>query len=108
MKLRRLFVALVALTAMASKVDAHRLALGSSHKAGSETLLLIPSRGSAWIIIENGSRFDPFVQRLIAEGEIRRWFVVEQPLMQIQIPLIQNDHYLNELQIRQLDEMLRR
>ena len=108
MKLRRLFMALMALALVAPEVDAHSIAAGSSHKAGSETLLLIPSRGSALIIIENGSRFDPFVQRLIAEGEIRRWFVIDQPLMQIQIPLIQNDHYLNELQIRQLDEMLRR
>ena len=106
MKLRRLFMALIALAAIAPKVDAHLIVAGSSHKAGSETLLLIPSRGSALIIIENGSRFDPFVQRLLAEDEIRRWFVVEQPL--VQLPLIQNDNYLNELQIRQLDEMLRR
>ena len=106
MKLRRLFMALIALASMAPKADAHPIAVGSSHKAGSETLLLIPSRGSALIIIENGSRFDPFVQRLLAEGEIRRWFVVEQPL--VPLPIIQNDHYLNELQIRQLDEMLRR
>jgi hypothetical protein len=71
-----------------------------------ETLVLIPSRGSALIIIENGSRFDPMVQRLLAEGEIKRWFVLDQPL--VQIPVIQSDGYLNELQIRQLDELLRR
>jgi P pilus assembly chaperone PapD len=79
------------------------------HAAGTaigETLLLIPTRGSAMIVIESTSRFDPLVQRLLTEGEIKHWFVVDQPL--IQFPQVQHEGYLHELQIRQLDEYLRR
>ena len=57
------------------------------------------------IVIENTSRFDPLVQRLLAEGEIKRWFVVERPL--IQFPQVQYEDYVHELQIRQLDESMR-
>ena len=101
MKTTKLLLALIFAAVCAGPALAH-----SPGRSGGETLLLIPSRGSALIIIENGSRFDPMVQRLIVEGEIKRWFVLDQPL--IQIPLIRSDGYLNELQIRQLDEFLRR
>jgi hypothetical protein len=101
MKLMEFFLALVVAAACAGTASAHWPA-----KTSGDTLLLIPSKGSALIIIENGSRFDPVVQRLMAEGELKRWFVLDQPL--IQIPIIQSDGYLNELQIRQLDEWLRR
>jgi|RhiMetdeSRZDD1v2_1073273.scaffolds.fasta_scaffold75150_7 hypothetical protein len=101
MKLTKFLLALVAAVAFAGTASAHWPV-----KTSGETLLLIPSRGSALIIIENSSRFDPTLQRLLAEGEIKRWFVLDQPL--VQIPIIQSDGYLNELQIRQLDEFLRR
>lgn len=89
------------LAAVATPAWAH-----SPGRHGGETLLLIPSRGAALIVLENANRFDPWVQRLLAEGDVKRWFVLEQPL--IQIPQLQSEGYLNELQIRQLDEFLRR
>ena len=101
MRLKKLLFALIVAAACAGTASAHWPA-----KSSGETLLLIPSKGSALIIIENGSRFDPVVQRLMAEGDLKRWFVLDRPL--IQIPIIQSDGYLNELQIRQLDELLRR
>ncbi|GEM_PF-5291269 len=101
MKLTKLILALVAVVLLARPVLAH-----SPGKTSGETLLLIPARGAALIVIENASRFDPLVQRLLAEGEIQRWFVLDQPL--IQIPYLKQEGYLNELQIRQLDELLRR
>jgi len=101
MKRTQFILALIAAVLLAAPAFAH-----SPGKSSSETLLLIPARGAALILIENSSRFDPFVQRLLAEGEVKRWFVLDQPL--IQIPYLKQEGYLNELQIRQLDEFLRR
>ena len=75
-------------------------------KASSETLVLVPWHSSGVIVIENSNRFDPLVQRLIAEGEVKRMIIVDRPLLQIP-PLLADEH-LQELQIRQLDQMLRR
>jgi hypothetical protein len=101
MKLGQLILGLFLVAICAMPVSAH-----SPGRSSGETLLLIPSRGAALIILENANRFDPLVQRLLVEGEIKRWFVLEQPL--IQIPQLQSEGYLNELQIRQLDEFMRR
>ncbi len=101
MQLARLCILFVT----AALLIVHTLAHSASAPIG-ETLLLIPTRGAAVIVIENASRFDPLVQRLLAEGEIKRWFVVEQPL--IQLPKLQSEGFLHELQIRQLDEIMRR
>ena len=101
MTLNKFLLALAFTVLCAAPVSAH-----SPGRSSGETLLLIPSRGAALIIIENANRFDPMVQRLLVEGDIKRWFVLHQPL--IQIPQLQNEGYLNELQIRQLDEFMRR
>ena len=101
MRLTKFLLAWAFVAVFSAPVSAH-----SPGKGSGETLLLIPSRGAALILIENASRFDPMVQRLLVEGDIKRWFVLEQPL--IQIPQLQNEGYLNELQIRQLDEFMRR
>jgi hypothetical protein len=101
MRVPKFLLALAFIVMCAAQATAH-----SPGRSSGETLLLIPSRGSALIIIENANRFDPMVQRLLVEGDIKRWFVLEQPL--IQIPQLQSEGYLNELQIRQLDEFMRR
>lgn len=97
----KLFLTLLWLFALAFPAWAH-----SPSRVKGETLLLIPSRGAALIVLENANRFDPWVQRLLAEGEIKRWFVLDHPLLQI--PQLHDEGYLNELQIRQLDEFMRR
>lgn len=101
MKVTKIIAALVAAVFLTAPAFAH-----SPGKSSGETLLLISARGAALILIETSSRFDPVVQRLLADGEIKRWFVLDQPL--IQIPYLKQEGYLNELQIRQLDDFLRR
>ena len=100
MKLKKLSMAIFALALWLPLAEAH-----PPLKTASETMLLIPSQGSAFIVIQNGSRFDPLVQRLLAEGQIKRWFVLDQPLYVF--PYAQDPGYLNELQ-RRLEEFLRR
>jgi len=101
MKLKQLSMTLLALALWLARVEAQ-----PPVKSANEMFLLIPSQGSALIVIQNANRFDPLVQRLLAEGQIKHWFVLDQPLYVI--PYAQDPGYLNELQLRQLDEFFRR